>query len=469
MRMPEIRFDEKFECVGRWMFGRVNGVGRLTYDPVEGLHLNLSAPVRAMQYEVAAGLRPITVTGVTFQPFRRKVTLFDCYFYGPRARQGTEAQATLVVNRAVFGEHLPNGEIREILSADITLTGINEWASPSLSILDVEPSGPISEAEWYRVSLARSLKKYTIMEEEAKIALSFGMVGRHIGSRVVLEGEGTFTIEPKKPIQLDSLLSEFVRPLENFITFATGKINSLRTFTLSCAADGGEGTSLAILFPPLQAKSRRAQWLFEPRGLFSLLDVSDKLEAHLSAWLKLYRRYRSVCDLLFHTLYNDQYLEARFLWLVQIIEGYHRLRTDLRQFQLPANEYDALKANIMASVGPADHRRVIKHALRYANDVSLPTRLHELTTRFAHLIPDVLLPEERKHFPQHCAKIRNAMAHHLPGERGDEAENLYRYSEFILRLLIVGLMLETGFSEAAVRRALLRGASISPEQALPTT
>ena len=56
------------------------------------------------------------------------------------------------------------------------------------------------------------------------------------------------------------------------------------------------------------------------------------------------------------------------------------------------------------------------------------------------------------------------MAHHLPDDQNIDADEMFRFSDFMLRLIVAGLLTDVGFAPEAVRHALQRGASVVREQ-----
>jgi hypothetical protein len=407
---------------------------------------------------LSRGSGPFTITGRTSN--RQEAAFFDCYV---QKHQGTEdgRLAKFIVNRGFFGHSSARALDANIIHATATMTALDEWAISGASALEVTAFDD-SEARSFTVHADSALRDRTVMARDAKITLKF-FVARHFDRLSArFELQPYFEVLPLAECNFDVLISRLVRPLENFISLGTGRINFARTLILKL--DKGRSQVFA-LFPTLQAKAATPRWLTWPRGLFSLLDIDDTLAERIVAWLDIYDRYRTVCDQLFYTLYNPQYVEAYFLSLIQIFEGYHRLRQDMTQTRMSADAYSELVAQSTKTLS-SKQRRKLSAAFKHGNQVSLEQRLHEATKRFGRIIPGVLRDQDRLVFGQDCAHMRNAMAHHLPGQQEIDKAQLHTYANFILRLLIVGLMQETGFPDAAIRHSLQNGASIIPEQRL---
>jgi ApeA N-terminal domain 1/Apea-like HEPN len=452
----EIKFGSPFECTGHWKLAEINGVGGFTYDPEDGLSLTFTGAYDQLESQLACDRGPFAITGRMDRPLAKEVTFLGCH---PTKREscGDETTATFLVNRAFFGSSAGDAVTENVRSAWFTMSALEEWVSPAGPFLEAEPQGAIGARKRFDVYLADP-QDLQITVGGASITLKTFIAGSTSRNAAAFEARTVLIVRVPEPRLFDSVLAQFVRPLENFVTLGTGKINALRTLVIE--RDGQSRTErIDVLFRSVQAKARRSEWLVWPRGLFSLWDVRDSFAERIANWFDLYERRRTVCDQMFYTIYNQQYLESYFLWIVQTVEGYHRRRPDLTQHRLHPKEYRSLKHTASGAV-PAESKETVLRAMQHGNDVSLKERLAELLQRYGSLVPAVLTAEERLAFPARCANARNAIAHHLLGDEGLDLERLHKYADFILRLLAAALMSEIGFSEAHVLHAMQHGASL---------
>jgi hypothetical protein len=124
---------------------------------------------------------------------------------------------------------------------------------------------------------------------------------------------------------------------------------------------------------------------------------------------------------------------------------------------------DGNRERFVAVIDALDEAGALQHAFQHANDVSLRMRLDELSRRFGPLIPGVWETGERESFGGHCAKARNAFAHHLPEPQWTEPIKLNRYNDYILQLLGVALMRALGFDDTKIERLMRRGPTVVTE------
>jgi len=455
--MLEARFDEKFDRFGTWHFGNGQGAGRLTYDPGIGLTLEFTGNDRAIEMHFGGRAGPFIISGRLAPPQAEVVTLEDCHL-AKRVENYQDATATFRVGRALFGSPSAADVARSVTELWFDMTTLDEWAAPALPLLDVEP---LQDARTgFSVATSDPLPSIEIAADGATVKLHSAIDRSYSNSSASFHRSTSFLVKLDRPATLDDALATYVRPLENFITLGTGSINAVRSLWIRSAE---HRRPVVVLFRPVQARSQRSAWLVWPTGLFSLLDVEDRVGQLITSRLQVYARYRTVCDQLFFTIYSRQYLEGYFLSIVQTLEGFHRMNPAFRQKKLAPEEYSALKRIVLGAVANED-RKFIADVMQHGNDVSLRSRLQELMEFFGDLVSGILRPEERPTFPRRCARIRNAMAHHLPDDQNIDADEMFRFSDFMLRLIVAGLLTDVGFAPEAVRHALQRGASVVREQ-----
>lgn len=435
--------------------------GRFTYDPASGLALRvLGGPELFGRTMMRRG--PFAIEG-TFEG--RPVTLLDCYPRGEKTR-GDVTEGGFLVSQAVFGCHVRDLTDVSCNAVRVSYTELDEWVAPLSPLIHV--TRPPDSNDQLMVSLVKDDDRYVAVHHDAEVRLAFVTVATQTHTSASVENHAEFVVTPRAPATADGMMRDYIRPLENFVTFATGRTNVARSVEFIQLADHDE-RPVELLYWPIQRKNPQSQWWphFEGRGLFSLLDISDSFSRCVSSWLDISRQYKTVCDLLFGTIYNSrQFLETRFVALVQAAEGFHRQTDDMTQYRMPRNEFRAIRKQACRSI-PLELRAkvdlALQHALQRANDVSLRMRLDELSQRFGPLIPGVWEPGERESFGDHCAKARNAFAHHVPKPQWTEPFKLNRYNDYILQLLGVALMRSLGFDDTKIEHLMRRGPTLVKE------
>lgn len=462
-KFVQMHLDEAIEQTGTWnLAGTEQPVrGDFAYEPTSGLSLRVFGG-RELYGRTMMRRGPFTIRGSIDG---RPVSLLGCYPRGETTR-GDITEGKFLVTQAVLNSDV--SALAEVLcpAMHVSYTQLDEWVTPVVPLLDVTRSS--DSADSLAVSLAAGARRYVASDEHADIRLAYVTSVTQAHSTAFVEHHAEFIVQPHELTNAERMMSEYVRPLENFVSFATGRTSVARSIRF---VDENESNyPVELIHWPIQRKNIESQWWphFEGRGLFSLLDINDRFSECICAWLDVSRKYKTVCDLFFGTIYNSrQFLETRFIALVQAAEGYHRQTDDLTQHRMPPARYRAIKKQI-CKLTPGDlsssEQKVFQDALQHANDVSLRMRLDELSSRFGPLVPGVWEPEERESFGKRCANARNAFAHHLP--KSTAPFELFRFNEYIMQLLGAAFMRALGFTDAKIINLMSRGPTlVSP--ALP--
>ena len=148
-------------------------------------------------------------------------------------------------------------------------------------------------------------------------------------------------IQPnQEKLSFKDIYSKFISPLNDFITFATDRANSITQLEVySYYGDVNvdiENTHYKKEQFPIKAlyntyypdRKEQDRLLFQHEMLFSISDI-DNLPSTLERWFDSWEKLASIFNLFFSIRYKpDIYLENKFLNLVQAAESYHRRRID---------------------------------------------------------------------------------------------------------------------------------------------
>lgn len=186
------------------------------------------------------------------------------------------------------------------------------------------------------------------------------------------------------------------------------------------------------------------------RDLFtSLALVWDDLPHIIVAWFKSSPAIKTARQLLTSIVRSEgQYLEFKFLALMQTAEALHR-SLDARKY-MPAADYEKVRQALIAAIPGAverSHRTSLESRIKYGNDLSLRTRLKELFFR----LPEKLRPHvfrDGKALVDRAVDMRNTLVH--PNTEGDSAQpdpnEIWRTTQRIKLLLTIVLLNELGLS-----------------------
>lgn len=141
--------------------------------------------------------------------------------------------------------------------------------------------------------------------------------------------------------------------------------------------------------------------------LYRYSDMSDDFDATIVKWFENYEIIQPAFDLyLSSKIGAHKYLTGIFLSLVQGLETLHRRTSD--ETAMESDDFDQLHSAIVDAT-PPNKRIFIRSKLKYANEISLRTRLKRLIHPFRDLFGT---SPEVKSFVQNVVDARNYLTHY---------------------------------------------------------
>jgi hypothetical protein len=261
------------------------------------------------------------------------------------------------------------------------------------------------------------------------------------------------------------LLSTFLFPLRDLLTFATGSPAFLDSVTLrgphaTHTLTSGTTHELDIelrhtLLQP-RDEDRSLDRLYPNRMLFALADWPGEFSSLIRQWLDLGSRHESSMNLLIGLSYAPPRWEAtRVLTLAQALEAYHRIAFGASPASIAAVER---KTRILEAVNPslaASDRDWLIQTLERADGPALWKRLQETADRVTAIL-DPLIPDT-KTFAADLAKVRHTYSHFGAGGSGVEAARRdHALGRSAYWVLVTNCLLDLGFTSDQARALISR-------------
>jgi hypothetical protein len=263
-------------------------------------------------------------------------------------------------------------------------------------------------------------------------------------------GQAHIELHSKIPRRLSSV-QEIVQACQDLLSIACQRYCDDERLTVlqpGCSP-AQEATFHAI---PFFKEPTRARRLLPSSLLFRFDDIKDGMVFRL--WLEHAERLRPIRALYFLAVYGENYVQGRFLALVQAVEGFHRRFRD--GVYMEPTDFQAKVVGPLAAAIPSDLDRSLQEALRsrsqYGNDYSLRRRLKALFAEH-QLALDQVVPNAAS-FIEAIVAQRNRLTHSTPETDGTgfDAEEWLRLN-FLLRVLLEMCFLKAmGFADEQVRR-----------------
>lgn len=446
-------FDEAFESFGYWWTpGNIDDPrpGQLRYDPTSGLRLTLLGafePPPPAQFP-APPRYPILLGRTTDGRLSSFVTLTGCTYVGGGGIVFSVGQEELTVQRVYFGAHLENDEEFRFERADVYLDYLEHWVTESALVMsvDLEHDIPVRhELRYDEKELPQAVVAGRTIELRLLRRLPFDLT-RTVTLSEVPYLEVRFDVAE----HVDTILRDTVFPLQNLSSLASDHLTRVMALELS-RGTGRDATRVQLLYAQLPGPTGAVPArMFAEQMLVTTRDIS--LERLLTAWVPFATTHRDLCDLYFSVVYSRQLLlDARFFMLAQVAEAYHRDR--IGGAERPDPEFQELRKKVVATA-PEEHRSWLDRKLGFANELSLPVRLHALVKEDRAPLKTII--GDTASFVDAVVNTRNYMAHRTAKLRAKAAADaaLYQLNER-LRLLVKACFLRELGATPSEREMLL--------------
>jgi hypothetical protein len=438
-----------FTCTGYWWLPSTPEskiAGTLTYTPQEGPHLTLLgafSPISAPfgHFPLIHGECADTPGGGAL------VTLESCASLASTFRSSGHDTQELSVARAYIGGLLtkPGASFSR---ADVQLTTLRGW----LPITGLEYSRPT--ADHFQATYKRP-EKLTVETADARLVVGFLWNMKFDGvpaTAVAIDEQPSIVLYFTKPLSLPDLGDRFLLPLRNFFSLATDRLVHVVTLTLQTAdllpdAQGGEEPRfLRVYFRPLFTGDTDDTFLLPEKTLIRYEDVAENFPGILFRWCEVTSELRAVVDLYFGSSYNQgEFVNSKFLSLVQAVEAYHRLRCEQA-----ARPDDQVFVEEVLAAAPRAHRRRLGAILKHVAKPPTFRRLMDVIDLAAKAMHP-LLGADRGAYVTRLVKTRDQLSHR--NVRPDPG--VLEGRETVLATVALGALLQA---------VLLRELGFSPEQ-----
>ncbi|NEP87815.1 MAG: hypothetical protein F6K18_13865 [Okeania sp. SIO2C2] len=320
--------------------------GTLTFTNDEGIKLRLMGSLHNYSSRKEQFINVPIILGVTHEEI---ITLYDCSTYLDIRRSSRRFSIEECCPKlALIGRHFTNPNEILFHKAEVQYSYLSYWG---------ELPGIKKERDYQDNNKLKELRlTYTVAEnievttKDAKISVFYG--GREAGKResIDLKQYVSLIIEPNKELpfqdfnsKFQDFRSKFIGPIQDFITFATDRANSIAELKLySYYGDADvdiEKIPYTIEQLPIKALYKtnypdikeQNRLLFQHEMLFSVSDI-DNRSSTLERWFDSRKELDSTFNLFFSIWYKpDMYLNHKFLNLVQVVESYHRRRIETNE------------------------------------------------------------------------------------------------------------------------------------------
>jgi hypothetical protein len=335
-------FETKFPLLirGRFWFANAPHLkwpATLTLDPPLSYRLAMEmAPEQFRGFshsELPIPVRLAAILGTTEDG--EPVSLFDCRSEGSKTvgvpPEFASIEAIFIARCVLFGYHTENLDTVRFQNFSAFFTGFNQWVGlPSSGLMD--QSAPPEGADLKRVDELESFGTITIRSYQR----SHRSHGDFTETRVVRHWRPEFA--PHSPVSYETLI-DTMRWFFRLQCLIQG--GPVCWKDLSAIVDATRKIGEAVLpvfakiFPMVPGFESRSRSRHPIEMLFLLEHVEDRWKEIQTVWLSYHQQIEDVLNLYFAVILGEHlFVEHRFLFLAQALEGYHRIRISPARIQL---------------------------------------------------------------------------------------------------------------------------------------
>ncbi|MDY7004678.1 MAG: hypothetical protein SWX82_12145 [Cyanobacteriota bacterium] len=441
--------------------------GILKFTKSEGIKLQL---IGSFLNFYTAGKIPTNIPIILGVVHKKIITLCNSINSNSRRSDPGFASQEYISQLALIGRHFTNPNELLFNKATVQYSYLSDWAD--LPLIKREPD--LIDLDWNK---ERELRfTYTVPEDiEAKttygkFSVIYGCSEAGKRESIDLKQFISLMIQPNEELSFKDFCSKFIHPLNNFITFATDRANSITKLELYSYYGDLDldivNTGYTIDQIPIQAfyknyypdRKEQNQFLFKYEMLFEMLfslsDIKSDFSLIMQRWFDSVEKLDSVVNLFFSIKYKpDIYLENKFLNLVQALESYHRRQ--IKNHILPEDEHKERIERILDSV-TSEYKEWLKDKLNYSNEPTLKERLIELL----ELIPEITnqLIKDKEGFATKVKNARNYFTHYNKSlkKKVPQPEELSWFIELLSFILQACILKELGCTSERCHQLLNR-------------
>jgi hypothetical protein len=373
-------------------------------------------------------------------------SLLDCTTY----RSCVEAETTgeqHSVTAAITGSRLP-GKSLAFDKATVTYSHLLDWTG----WLGLQMASSTDGAETAFKVNAGTKRRATYCLDEAVLHLEEHRPYSRESRSFSIQQEAQLTVELSKPMEWPDLVHTYVRPLNDFLSFAT---LTASTFGEILVHVPGEQASnmLPLSFRSIDMRrTDKKHRLHAVDMLFTLDDTADWPNVFKS-WFELHSHYRHTLQQLLASQYAPfEWAENSFLAAARAADSFHRYKFKQQQPYSKA-QIDSVIAAIEEHLPDNDLREYAVRVVRGGNFFPQPEQFGKLLDYTGKVGANILATEPN--FVKAVKDVRNGLTH--PNSKGNPGVLRRYHLEQALRWVVrTCLLKELGFKDDTLHKLLQR-------------
>ena len=384
----------------------------------------------------------------------KKITLINCSVTNSSFSTSGFSSLKCRVDKVFIGAYLHFPEEDLFYKVEVQYTYLTNW----IGEIQFTTSNISTEThEEYQI-VCRLPKAYAFSSKQACLKLKYDLDGENNFLKIDLCKKITLEIEVEVDLPFEEFITQFVYPIQNFLTFVTGKPNALERIDVYSRQKNTISHNNQNISLPIQAIGNqiyhgedRKENLQLSDVLFGFQDVKDKFGEVIDNWIKTYECFETTCNIYFGIQYQDRlYLEQKFLSIAQAVESFHRHSPAFKTMVVPKEEHKK-KIDIIIKNTPQEYQEWLKQKLSFSNEPSLHSRLSEMIESVKESIEPLV--GDLDLFIKKVKDTRNYLTHYDKSSKKKAVQgvDLFWLIQSLSFLLQALLLAELGFSKEEIK------------------
>ena len=404
------------------------------------------------QVSLVGGLRPFPINSF---PVVHGVlddapcTLFNCRQISSKSSYGGLQQIVLEARLLLVGEHIASLDEPVFTGSDVRFGGLDEWVNFSAIKIGAPEAGDVTTPSRFDL-----ISQPQIVAKSEQIGGTVTLCGHHTGlfghHNIDWEYHSFFEIGFDKPVSIH-VLHRSIFELQHLFALMTwtrapvAYLSALRLVAKDPMNPSGKRWSGLYGHWTITSQEDKTS----SQLLTYLADVFDDLPQIVASWFQSSSAIKTSRNLLTSIVQSEgQYLQFKFLALMQTVEATHR-SFDSKSY-MPEADYQIVCQTLTSAIPKnvsEDHRASLKSRIKFGNELSLRTRFKELFLK----VPEKLRPHISKDwtaFVGQAVDMRNAQTHPNTDSTAAEPDltQMWQACQRIKLLLTIVFLNELGLS-----------------------
>lgn len=441
-----------------------NGLWFLGDDPKNQVAGTLRYSERGLQLKLLGSFRggwspksepyPVIHGVVSKNPYGDFVTLVDCFTARSSISSAGIGSEIIRCNRALVGDSHKSPEVDEFEAVDVRTSYLDSWFGRRGATTKIVTSDGFGWDVTYRTP-----DPVRLPVDQATLTLGMAASAGESSRRVTITEEAYIRIEPVPRLTVDQFHSDFVRPLQNLLSFATDRPNAVEKieFRGEKVAQGKVewNRRYHLLYDPIFRLEQKKVWLTSGDQLFSFDEAHDAGLNIFERWLQFSEAHEGFCTVYFASLYAPpRFLEEKFQ---RLMSAFTLLTTSLGEVsQRTVSFLDEIHRLVDDHFAEGEGARLAP-IIPTGPEIEMPARLLDLLERHRPIMGQILeddLSGFVKSVSDTLAFAERRIA--MEGSKPLQGNDLY-YAMQKIRILIKIIVLEAiGFDESKISEFIQR-------------